>query len=286
MDLSSKLSKIFKKSGWRLRILTAGNRTLPKFLIIGGAKCGTTSLYDYLVQHPNVMALYDNRKEINYLDRKLGKGLSWYKGHFPLRNEIKELENRLGGKVVVGEATTSYIFHPNAPHLVKELMPDVKIIAVLRNPIDRAYSQYHHEVRKGREQLPFEEAVDMEPRRLNGEYEKILADKYYHSEERHDHSYLERGKYAEQLDRWFQYFPREQFLILKSEDLFQNPAPLYKKVLAFLGLTDFQGIRFEKLNAGKYTDLSPELRARLAAYFQVPNQKLSELLKTDFGWDG
>jgi len=164
-------------------------------------------------------------------------------------------------------------------------MPDVKIIAVLRNPIDRAYSQYHHEVRKGREQLPFEEAVDMEPRRLNGEYEKILADKYYHSEERHDHSYLERGKYAEQLDRWFQYFPRERFLILKSEDLFQNPAPLYKEVLEFLGLPDYQEICFEKLNAGKYTDMNSEHRERLSAYFKEPNQKLYELLKTDFGWD-
>ena len=89
----------------------------------------------------------------------------------------------------------------------------------------------------------------MEPRRLDGEFEKILADKYYHSEERHDHSYLERGKYAEQLDRWFQYFPRERFLILKSEDLFQDPAPLYKEVLEFLGLPDYQEICFEKLNA-------------------------------------
>jgi len=285
LDFSGKLSKIYKKLVWRLRILTAGNRVLPNFLIIGGAKCGTTSLYGYLVQHPNIMELYDNRKEINYLDRKLSKGLNWYKGHFPARNEIKELENHLGCKVLVGEATTSYIYHPNAPQLVKELMPDVKIIAVLRNPIDRAYSQYHHEFRKRREQLTFEEAIDMEPRRLDGEYEKIIADKYYHSEERHDHSYLDRGKYAEQLDRWFQYFSRERFLILKSEDLFQNPAPIYKKVLDFLGLPDYQGICFEKLNAGKYTDMSSELRARLADYFKEPNQKLYELLETDFGWD-
>ena len=134
--------------------------------------------------------------------------------------------------------------------------------------------------------MTFEEAIDIEPRRLDGEFEKIRADKYYHSEERHDHSYLERGKYSEQLECWFQYYPREQFLILKSEDLFQDPAPLYKNVLDFLGLAEYQGICFDKLNAGKYTDLSPELRARLAAYFQVPNQKLSELLKTDFGWDG
>ena len=122
MDLSGKLSKIYKKSGWRLRILTAGNRVLPNFLIIGAAKCGTTSLYGYLVQHPNIMTLYDNRKEINSLDRKLSKGCNWYKGHFPTRNEIKKLESRRGSKVVVGEATTSYIFHPNAPQLVKELM--------------------------------------------------------------------------------------------------------------------------------------------------------------------
>lgn len=285
MDLSGKIIKIAGKARWRLRVLSAPRRVLPDFLIIGAAKCGTTSLYDYLVQHPNILPQYDNRKEINYFDRKLKKGLNWYKGHFPLQSEMRQAQARVGGPVLAGEATTSYLFHPHAPRFARELMPGAKIIALLRNPVERAYSQYHHEFRKGRENLPFEEAIAMEPRRLQGEYEKILEDKFYYSSKRHDHSYLQRGRYCEQLARWLQFFPREQLLILKSEDLFQDPALLYEKVLDFLGLPPCDNVRFEKMNPGAYTELNPELRNRLESYFRPENEKLYKLLDVNLGWD-
>lgn len=274
--------KISKKIKWRLRFLNTGSRTLPNFLIIGASKSGTTSLWHYLMQHPCVLCNYDGRKEIQYFDQKIHKGLRWYKAHFPTRSFIEKKAELGLGQVLVGEATSHYIFHPLAPSRIKKLLPKVKIIALLRNPVKRAYSHYQHEVRKDREKVSFNEAIELEVSRLEGSHEKILQNENYFSQERHDHSYLERGKYYDQLVRWYDIFPAKQILVLKSEKLFKNPEAVYKRVLKFLGLSFYDGVEFETMNPGTYENMEPGISKRLEDYFYTENMKLYQLLKLDF----
>ncbi len=290
MLLLDKLNKICSKLKWRLRFINASSRVLPDFLIIGASKSGTTSLWNYLVQHPNVIPNYNNKKEIQYYDQKTIKGLSWYKAHFPTQREIIKIEKLLSnGKVCVGEATAGYLFHPTAPAQIKALTPNVKLIALLRNPVTRAYSHYQHELRMNRENLTFEEAIKMESYRLTESHEKIFSIKHYFCQERHDHSYLERGKYYEQLVRWYECFPKEQILVIKSEDFYNNPQDIYKEVLEFIGLPYYEKQEFEKLNQGNYevpTDANfAHIFKKLGEYFFEENQKLYELMGLNYGWD-
>ena len=290
MSIMKKITKIYSKLKWRLRFLNAGSRVLPDFLIIGASKCGTSSLWDYLVRHPNVLSNYKYKKEIQYFDQKTQKGLSWYKAHFPTRKTIMEKEKELANtKVFVGEATAGYIFHPLAPSLIKDLMPNVKLIALLRNPVHRAYSHYCHEFRMNRESLSFEKSIKMEPSRITGSYEKILSHKNYFCQERHDHSYLERGKYCDQLLRWYECFPKDQILVIKSEDFFEHPGDIYRKVLEFLGLPFHEKLEFEKRNQGAYeipqTTEFINIVDELGDYFFKENQKLYELLGVDYEWN-
>ena len=150
---------------WAMHRLSYPWRKLPDFLIVGVMKGGTTSLFRYLVRHPQVLPPF--RKEIKYFDCNYINGQNWYQAHFPLKKKF------VGGSKLTGEATPYYIFHPQAPMRIAEALPEAKIIILLRNPIDRAYSHYQHMVRVGREPLSFEEAIAAEPERLAGEAEKI-----------------------------------------------------------------------------------------------------------------
>lgn len=255
----------------------------PDFLIIGTQKGGTTSLYQYLVQHPSVAAA--RRKEIQYFSEQFARGPVWYRRHFP-RRVGKDPRRWVGrGRRLTGEATPYYVFHPHAPRRVRELLPQVRLIAMLRNPIDRAYSHHRYHTRLGDEALSFEDAIDAEPARLVGELEKMLADESYVSDAYRNFSYLARGAYAEQLERWLALFPREQLLVLSSEAFFRDPATEYRKVLRFLGLEERDLAEYQAANVGRYEAMAPQTRARLAAHFREPNRRLYTLLERDFGWD-
>ena len=177
------------------------SRVLPDFLVIGVMKGGTTSFFNYLAQHPQINPPF--RKEIKFFDIHYLQGLGWYRAHFPTRFKMKS-------GMLTGEATPYYIFHPAAPERVAKVLPNVKLIALLRNPVDRAYSHYNHMLRVGREPLPFEEAITREAERLDGEAEKIVANLRYSTFKHLHYSYLARGRYIEQLEKWFALFPRER----------------------------------------------------------------------------
>jgi Sulfotransferase domain len=208
----------------------APNYGMLDFLIIGAQKCGTTSLYNYLVQHPQIVPAL--QKEVHFFDFNFDKGLDWYFGQFPNYNPADNL--------ITGEASPYYIFHPLVAKRVHQLFPKVKLIVLLRNPVERAISHYYHEVRLGCEPLCLEEAIASEPIRLQGETEKLIADGTYYSFNHQHYTYLSRGIYVDQLQSWFNLFPREQFLILKSEDLYANPAQVLNKVLEFLEVSPYQ----------------------------------------------
>src|SRR5881398_2123099 len=218
---------------WTYGRATSGVRPLPDFLIIGAQKAGTTALYAYLREHPAITG--PPWKEVSFFDRHYRRGAAWYRGNFPNRLYLRRVHARSGARPIVGEASPSYIFHPLAPERVATLAPNVRLIALVRNPIDRALSHYHHEVALGREPLSFEAALDAEPDRTRGEEERLVREPGYFSHAWWNYTYLARGRYADQLERWLALFPREQMLVLASDDLAAAPAEAHGRVLEFLG---------------------------------------------------
>lgn len=249
------------------RIQTAHQRSLPDFIIIGAQKGGTTSLYRYLNQHPAVdVALHG---EIHFFDRSFANGIDWYLAQFPLRDAAK----------IVGEKSPNYLYHPKVPRRLRAAIPNVKLIALLRNPIDRAYSQHQMNVKKGGEPLTFEEAIAREPDRLSRDSDLL-------SREWRLASYLTRGRYAEQLQHWWDVFPRDQLLIIKSEEFYATPEETYLRTLAFLNLPPWRLPQYRVHQYwGESEPMRPETRARLATYFAPHNRRLYDLLGRDLGWD-
>ena len=265
---------VLRNAVWTYGRATASARPLPDFLIIGAQKAGTTALYAYLRRHPAITG--PSWKEVSYFDRHYGRGEAWYRGNFPNRVRAR-------GKLV-GEASPSYIFHPLGPERVKALVPEARLVALVRHPVDRALSHYHHEVALGREPLRFEDALDAEEDRLRGEEERLAADPSYFSRAWWSHAYKSRGRYAEQLERWLAVFPREQLLILPSEDLGGEPERTHARVLDFLGVVPHRLDAYPRVYERQYEAMSPETRERLAAELEAPNRRLYELLGRDLGW--
>ena len=252
---------------------------LPDFVIIGTQRGGTTSLYEYLIAHPRVAPAAE--KETHYLDRRYANGEEWYRSQFAAARRDRPWRRRM----VTGEATPYYLFHPHAPRRLAELVPGAKLIAVLRHPVDRALSHHRHEVRMGHEPLPFERAVAVEDERLAGEAERMLADETYRSHALEHHSYLARGRYAEQLAAWLARYPRERMLILRSEDLFARPGETYRRVLEFLGLPAWEPPAFDRHNVTEGGGVDPGLRRELAERFRPHNEALREIVDWEPGWD-
>jgi hypothetical protein len=263
------------------RGLTGKQRILPNFIIIGVPKCGTTALYEYLIQHENVLsALW---KEIYFFDRYYPRGLDWYRANFPykLTKFFKETKNK--SSFLTGESTPTYIHHPLAPNRIANDIPDVKLIILLRNPVDRAYSHYQMEKRLGYENLEFSEALDQEDQRLKNENMKMVNDSNYYSYEWQTHSYKHSGHYAELLTKWMKFFPKENLLILKTEEFNENPSQVFHQVLNFLDLP-MQDVKYNKINVGKYSHMDPKIRDKLYEYFKPHNEKLYKLLDRNFNW--
>jgi hypothetical protein len=246
-------------------------------------RCGTTSLYRYLIAHPLVGA--PRRKEISFFDRHYDRGLSWYRRYFPGAVARAYAQARHGGRLLTGEGTPTYLFHPHVPARAAEALPSARIVVLLRDPVERAYSHYHHELRRGYETLSFEEALAHERERIGAEAERVLRDPSYESDAFGHFSYLARGRYAEQLERWFACFPREQVLVLRSEDLFTATAETYSSVLEFLALPPYSPVSFPAPRRKKQrVEMSAKARRYLVDRLEEPNEQLYALLGRDLGW--
>jgi hypothetical protein len=159
------------------------------------------------------------------------------------------------------------------------------LIALLRNPVDRAHSFYHQQFKRGIETLAFEEAVEREEERLWGELEKMVSDDGYFSFNRQNYSYLARGIYVDQLKNWAGLFPKEQLLVLSSERLFADPHGFFERVHQFLGLPGWEPNGYEKRHVGTYSQMDAETRERLVEYFRPHNRRLYDFLGVDLDWD-
>ena len=266
---------------WAYGRATAQLRALPDFLILGAQKAGTTALYSYLRRHPAIVGPW--WKEVSFFDRHFARGESWYRGQFPTRAQRRLVTRRTGAEVLAGEASPGYLFHPFAADRVAALLPTARLIALLRNPVDRALSHYNHEVAFSREPLSFEEAIAAEPERMRGELER-MRDPSYFSHAWWNFTYVGRGRYAEQLERWLAVFPRERILVLASNELLERPAKTYARVLEFLGVPPHRLESYPRMFERDYAQMDPATRRMLADEFAEPNRRLYELLGRDLGW--
>jgi hypothetical protein len=278
-----RIRRLSKRAEAAWRSLTARLRVLPDFLIIGGNRCGTAALYQYLSEHPSVAAAF--HREIHFFERHFRRGTGWYRAHFPTALERLAVTGLRGRPLLTGEATTYYSFHPHAARRIRALLPEARLIMLVRNPADRAYSQYHQKVRRGYEPLAFEEALAAEAERLSGEREKMLADERYDSFAYRHFSYLARGRYVEQLEAWTALFPRDRLLVLASEDLKRNPSQVLKDTLAFLGLPMWEPRAYGEREPAHYPPMDRAVRARLLEHFAPHNRRLGDFWGRTFDWD-
>jgi len=260
------------------RRLSWRRRAEPAFVILGAQRSGTSSLYRYLCSHPGIVPAL--RKEIHFFDDNFHRGVAWYRAHFPAAASLRRAD---GAPAITGEGSPYYLFHPAVPGRMSSVLRDVRLIAVLRNPIDRAYSHYHHEVRMGRETLPFEEAVDREPERLAGEAERRLDGRTRISRAHRSFSYLSRGVYVDQLLAWERAYPRERLLVLNHEEMISDPEPVLVRAFSFLGLQPGGG-PFRRPSYPAYSVLPPQLRRKLETWFQPHNRRLFDHLGVRWEW--
>jgi hypothetical protein len=273
---------VAERARMRLRSATRAHRALPGFLILGGQRCGSTSLYTMLAGHPQVLAA--SHKEPHFFDNNHLRGEPFYRRVFPLTAHMRARTLRVGAPVLTGEATTHYLSHPAVPARVAAMLPDVRLVAILRDPVERAYSHYNLARRNGREPRSFEQALAAENDRLAGEEERLLADPSYRGEAYNTQSYRTRGLYLRQLEWWWARFPQERLLILRSEDMFADPAAVYRELTGFLGLRPHEPRSYQARNRVSYGDMLPETRAELAAFYAEPNRRLEQRLGRPMYW--
>jgi hypothetical protein len=248
--------------------LSSGIRMLPGFLLVGTQRGGTTSLFRALAPHPGV-AQPNLHKGVHYFDVNYARGLDWYRGHFPLRR----------GSRLAFESAGYYMHHPLAPERIAADLPGVKLLVLLRDPVERAYSAHKHELARGFETEPsFERAVALEPERLAGEVERIKVEPGYVSHSHRHHSYLDRGHYADQLQVLFDRFGRDRVHVAFAEDFFTEPEPCFDAVVDFLDLPRWRPATFERHNARPGSPLAPELHDRLTEHFAPYDERLAALL--------
>ncbi|HLR03340.1 MAG TPA: sulfotransferase domain-containing protein [Virgibacillus sp.] len=218
---------------------------LPDFLIIGEMKCGTTALYKYITEHPQIEPA--KRKELAFFNIHFNKGIRWYQHQFPENTQL------------TGEAS-GYLKFPDVAKKVADVIPDVKLIVILRNPVDRVYSHYHMHLKKRKIAIPFEKAIQQHP------------------------GYLHQGKYVLKLKKWMEIFPAEQFLILESEQLDKMPQKMMNRVFRYLGVHAYSVNVHKKYNTHNYAKIHPHTRKKLLDYYEPYNKDLYQLLNKRFDW--
>ncbi len=271
------------------RLLTSPLRALPDYLILGGIRCGTTSLYNYLIQHPLVAPAL--RKEMHYFNTKgnHSRGSLWYRASFSRNSALRRQARAAGNgmtRALTGEGTPSYLMDPEALSRIARLVPNVKLIVLLRHPVDRAYSNYFRAVSKGSTDKSFEQVVQNEFDVI--ESNEILSyDRPYVVEPnrvRRAMGFLGLGLYAFGIQCVRRHFAPEQVHVERTGNLFAQPADRFAKILEFLGLPSWTPTSFQRYNASTRGAIDPQLRAQLLEFYRPHNRHLFDLLGREFNW--
>ncbi len=243
----------------------------PDFIIIGAQKCGTTSLWHYLKSHPQIRMA--PTKELHYFDRMYSRVKpQWYMNQFkvPDRKRFKALEFVTEYNeplhIMKGEATPLYLYHPKVPNRVKKHLPNCKFITLLRNPVDRAWSHYKM-LKHRRVKIPFEKVVD-----------QSISDTSLYD------GILGRGIYIDQLQRWFEHFNREQFLIIKTEEMNVNTEAAIQNSEEFLGVIKRSrpNKKFVKHFESRPSTIPESCKSKLIEFYKSYNKQLNDLIGINF----
>jgi Sulfotransferase domain len=267
--------------------VTADLRPLPDFMIIGTKRGGTTSMWNWLVAHPAVLPMFPalrGNKSTDYFFDGGSRGERWYRSHFHTMAYRRALERRRGHRVVSGEASPLYMYDPRICPLVRRIVPDVKVIIQLRDPVGRAFSHWQERVGQGVEPLSFEDALAAEPSRTAGELARMRQEPSYYSEAFDWYSYRDRGIYHRQVAQWADAFPPDQVLVVASEDFSRDEQGVMDAVADFLGIPRHRRAQYPRHNLSPRMSMPAHVEEELSAFYAPHNQRLYELLGRDLGW--
>jgi hypothetical protein len=256
---------------------------LPDFLLVGAQRCGTTSLFRALLSHPHVLRA-KFVKGVNYFDVSAHRGPAWYRAHFPLTSTARRHAAPGQDHAQVFEASGYYMFHPHAPGRIVEELPDVRIVAMVRDPVERAFSAYKHEFARGFETEPLERALALEDDRVGPELARMLADPGYQSDVYRHQAYRRRGHYAEQLHRFVQALGADRVHVVQSELFFTEPVQEYTRLLDFLGLPAVLPTSFDRYNPRPSAPLDPAVAGALSEHFAPHDAALEPFLRGQPSW--
>jgi hypothetical protein len=274
-ELGYRADLVFQERPVPGRILDSlqfGKRRLPRIIIAGAQKSGTTSLYSYLARHPAIVP--PRLKEVFFLgnDIRYAKGLSFYRKNFPT-------ERTAAGRQTI-DASVDTLDHPRAPHRVREIMPDAKVVVLLRDPVERAWAHYRMAVRNGVEGLSFSDALEKEAARISA------GAGHPHNYCYQRLGYRSRGEYVRLLPPWLEAFGAKQLMIVCAEEFFRDTPTIYASILRFLELDEHFPERFEAVNADRSRGpMGDAACARLTAHFAPLTRALEALLQRPFPWD-
>ncbi|MFE1169381.1 sulfotransferase family protein [Nocardiopsis sp. NPDC058789] len=252
--------------------VTSAARAVPDFLICGAQRSGTTSLFKALSQHPGATGPV-LRKGVHYFDTGHHRGPDWYRSHFPLRASLRPRWGR--PRVRVFESSPYYLFHPLSAERIAKELPEARIVVILRDPVERAYSAHAHETARGFETEPFARALELEERRLAGTEERLVEDPGHHSHSHQHHGYVARGRYADQLERMEAAVGRERMHVVDYADLFDGGPRALAGILDFLGLPPGPDLSLGRHNARKRAVMPETLRAELTSRFADSDARLA-----------
>ena len=263
------------------RNLTSSSRVLPDFIIIGAGRAGTTALYTYLIQHPSIItASTDNDEpvaDLHFFEYMISDKISWYKSHFPRKSK---------NSFVTGEFTSTYMYHKNVPERIFNLIPKIKLIVILRNPIDKAYSTYNQQSHFNEVTSSFEETIKAEFARIDLNKNHI---EYTNNNPNFDnyveYNIIRHGIYFNYLEKWLKIFPKKQIFVVDSNELENFPQQTLNKVFEFLNLSPREIPNLAKVNVGKYSPMTESTRESLIEFYKPHNAKLNNLLGTNFDWN-
>jgi len=258
-------------------------RALPDLVLVGVQRSGTTALTEALYRLSNVERPRLG-KGSHYFSYNYHRGWPWFQSQFPTSIAAAAVERFKGRPLFCFDACPYYLFHPFAVERMAQALPEVKVLVMLRDPVRRAESHYHHSVTHGHEELDFEEAVAAESKRLAGEDERMQQDWTYWSHGHEHHSYISKGMYADQLERLFRFYPTDQVKVLQSEAFYRNADTVLAEVTDWLNLPAVTLDPADDRNANQYKPMDEKIRASLTEIYREPNERLFALLGTRYDW--
>ena len=270
-SLSTNYQRFFKRG---ISGVTASSRVLPNFIIIGTVRSGTTSLYYNICEHPSVLpAAYD---EIGFFDSNFHLGLNWYRSMFPTKKEMEKIKEKTNF-AITGEDTPFYFWKKETVSRIINAVPNSKLIVIVRNPVDRAYSNYNLGIRKKVEESTFEKAIDEEICFIENHSFRECIDR--------KRSYLSKGFYAKQFSIWQEKFSQKKLHVVSTEEMEKQPQITMSKIFEFLEIPKYNIKNPQKQKSANYKKMHVDTRKKLLEFYKPHNEEFFNKINQSFDWD-